>query len=267
MLIRQKLVCCFVISILIMFLGVEPIFAKLITAHHYQQGSLINPAVTIQDSSGAQRHLLEIVRSQEKALSVIYLFGGGAMGAKSIKRGIWCQDSFEDLHILRTLVNSFSEEVTFIAIASPPVFHTGQMGFQDRALLDFPRDSETYQAAYKAFIASTQLAVDRGLIPMEPYLDMGFQLLMSDTQQASLNENYGSVPVWQGVFRAPNEEQMYGVPAFWIVDKHGKVLEQPLRGNIYHPHGDDVMRLNYSLTDLVEAIHKHLGDQTTTDVD
>jgi len=266
MLTRQTFVSCFVVLNLVMVLRVESVFAETAVLH-YQQDSTINAEVTIQDSSGTLLHLLDLVRSQDKSLSVIYIFGGGAMGAESIKRGIWCQDSYEDLHILRSLVNSYSEDVAFIAIAEPPVFHTRQMGFQERALLDFPQDSDTYQTAYQAFIESTQTAVDRGLIPIEPYLDMGFQLLMSDTQQSRLNESYGVVPDWQGAFRAPDEEQMYGVPAFWIVDENGKVLEQPFRGNIYHPHGDDGMRLNYSLQDLVVTIDKHLGDRATTDVD
>jgi len=260
-------VSCFVVLNLVMVFGVESIFAKPATDNYYQQGSTINAEVTIQDITGAPQNLLDLVRSQDTSLSVIYIFGGGAMGAESIKRGIWCQDSYEDLHILRSLVDKYSDEVAFIAIAEPPVFHTRQMGFEDRALLDFPKDSVTYQTAYQAFIDSTQAAVERGLIPVEPYLDMGFQLLMSDTQQTSLNGNYGAIPVWQGAFRALDEEQTYGVPAFWIVDQNGKILEQPFRGNIYHPHGDDVMRINYSLKDLVETIQKHLGDQATADVD
>lgn len=90
---------------------------------------------------------------------------------------------------------------------------------------------------------------------------------MSEAQQANLNKSYGSIPEWQGAFRAPHEEQTYGVPAFWIVDENGKVVEQPFRGNIYHPHGDDVMSVNYSLKDIVFALNQHLGDQVTADAD
>ena len=260
-------VCLTSMLIVLSVSGFQLVVANTTTIDHYQQGSTINAGITIQDTSGEEHHLLDLIRLHEKSMSVIYIFGGGALGAESIKRDIWCQDSYEDLHILRSLFDSYSDDVAFIAIAEPPVFHTKQMGFQDRALLDFPQDSDTYQDAYEAFIESTQAAVDRGLIPIEPYLDMGFQLLMSDTQQSRLNENYGVVPDWQGVFRAPDEEQTYGVPAFWIVDEKGKVLEQPFRGNIYHPYGDDDMRLNYSLMDLVETIEKHLGNQTSTNVD
>ena len=267
MLHKPMRVCCTVILILLSVSGFQLVVANTMTVDHYQQGSTINAGITIQDTFGEEHHLLDLIRSHEKPVSVIYIFGGGAMGATSITRGIWCQDSYEDLHMLRSLVDSYSDKVSFIAIAEPPVFHTRQMGFQDRALLDFPQDSDAYQDAYDAFIESTQAAVDRGLIPIEPYLDMGFQLLMSDTQQTSLNENYGAVPDWQGAFRAPDEEQTYGVPAFWIVNENGKVLEQPFRGNIYHPHGDDEMRLNYSLRDIVVAIDKHLGDRTTSNAD
>ena len=54
---------------------------------------------------------------------------------------------------------------------------------------------------------------------------------------------------WQGVFRAPEETQFYGVPSFWIINKNGEVLAAPLRGNIYHPHGEDVT-INYTFSNI-----------------
>ncbi len=263
----HKFISCCVLFTLMPVSGFQLVIADSIEKNHYQQGAIIHADITVQDQSGAQHHLLNLIQSQEKPLSVIYIFGGGAMGAKSITRGIWCQDSYEDLHILRTLVDNYSDQVGFIAIAEPPVFHTRQMGFKDRALLDYAHDSKSYLDAYQAFVESNHAAVKKGLIPIEPYLDMGFRLLMSERQQASLNESYGSVAEWQGFFRAPNENQTYGVPAFWIVDENGEVVEPPFRGNVYHPHGDDVMNLNYSLKDIAVAINKHLGDLAKTHAD
>lgn len=261
---KHKLVC---FTVLLTLTTVSTVLADTRFEHHYQLGSIINPEVTIQDNSGAEHRLLDLLQSQEKPFSIVYIFGGGAMGVESISRGIWCQDSYEDLHILRTLVDNYSDQVGFIAIAAPPVFNTKMFGFEHRALLDYEKNSQTYNRANQAFIESNQAAVKGGLIPIEPYLDIGFRLLMSEVQQASLNEKYGSVPEWQGSFRAPDEEQTYGVPAFWIVDENGKILEHPFRGNVYHPHGDDVMSLNYSLKDIALAIDKHLGELAATDAD
>lgn len=167
-----KLVCCVVLVTLMTASGFQLVLANPAADHHYQQGSSIHAEVTIQDKSGAEHRLLDLIELQNKSLSVIYIFGGGAMGAERITRGIWCQDSYEDLHILRTLFDNYSDRVGFIAIAEPPVFNTKMFGFKDRALLDDAQDSETYESATQAFIASNQVAVERGLIPFEPYLDI-----------------------------------------------------------------------------------------------
>lgn len=224
----------------------------------YKMGSVIDADISIQDVRGKEVSLVDLIRSQDKPFSVVYVFGGGAMGAESIQRGIWCQDSYEDLHILRSLVDRYKDRVGFIAIAEPPVFHTKQMGHVHRALLDYTPDESAYETAGAAFIESTQEAVNKGTIPIQPYYDVGFRFLMSKKQQSNLKPAYGDVPVWQGAFRMPDDRQTYGVPALWLVDQQGKVLTKPFRGNIYHPHGTDDITLNYSLSDVLNVVDEYL---------
>ena len=171
--------------------------------------------------------------------------------------GIWCPDSFEDLHILRTLHDTYQDKVGFVPIACPPAFHSRQMGYAERAFLDFSDQSDVYKKALDAFVNSTQHAFEAGTIPLQPYYDPRFRLLMSTEVQQSLSPEYGQIPAWQGAFRAARETQSYGVPNFWLVDRQSVVLTKPFRGNVYHPHGGKI-NINYSLPDMIAAIDLQL---------
>ena len=77
--------------------------------------------------------------------------------------------------------------------------------------------------------------------------------MFNRTEELRPAPEYGEVFNWQGVFRAPDEPQFYGVPSFWLVDNQGEVLWAPFRGNIYHPHGADVS-INYTFSDIDDAL-------------
>ncbi len=225
---------------------------------HYDMGSVLSSQIEIIDQQKQSHVLLDLVRTNNKKLTVLFLFGGGAMGSERANGGIWCPDSFEDLHILRSLVSVYSDVVNFIPIACPPVFHTKQLGFAKRAFFDYSQQSEEYQTALDAFISSTQDAFKYGIIPLQPYYDPQFRLLMSDDVKNSLDTVYGEVASWQGAFRSPEELQSYGVPNFWLVGMQGEVLEKPFRGNVYHPHQRQI-DINYSLQDMIKAINAELA--------
>ncbi|MFT7525950.1 MAG: hypothetical protein ACI9LY_001091 [Arenicella sp.] len=250
---------CFILSgrKLRLFIAVLVLFSGLATAgpanKHYQQGSQIDVGVELIDVHGQAVGLLDFLKRTGKDINVVYIFGGGAMGHEKSPGGIWCPDSFEDLHILRSLVSRYSPQVNFIPVGVPAVYHTKALGFSERALLDYSSDSVTYREAELAYIDSTQLAFNNGIIPVQPYFDPRFRLIMSTQTQVSLSDAYGAIPSWQGAFRAEDETQHYGVPHFWILDTSGKVLTQPFRGNVYHPHGSTV-NINYTLKDMVSVI-------------
>lgn len=242
------------VAVLLMFSGqalADPV------NKHYQQGSQVDADVELIDVDGQSVGLLDLLTQGGKDINVVYIFGGGAMGSEKSAGGIWCPDSFEDLHILRSLVSSYSEQVNFIPIGVPAVYHTKPFGFAERALLDYSIDSVTYQDALSAYIDSTQMAFKNGIIPIQPYFDPRFRLLMSTHTQKSLLDSYGAIPAWQGAFRAEGETQRYGVPHFWIMDASGKVLTKPFRGNVYHPHGTAV-NINYTLEDMVTVLDELL---------
>lgn len=241
-------------AVLLMFSG--PVIAEPAN-QHYQQGSQVDAEVELVNLDGQAVRLLDLLKRGAKDINVVYIFGGGAMGSEKSAGGIWCPDSFEDLHILRSLVSRYSTQVNFIPIGVPAVYHTKPFGFAERALLDYSIDSATYQDALSAYIDSTQLAFKNGIIPIQPYFDPRFRLLMSPQTQESLLDSYGAIPSWQGAFRAQDETQRYGVPHFWILDASGKALTKPFRGNVYHPHGTAV-NINYTLNDMVSVIDELL---------
>ena len=225
---------------------------------HYRKGSIISEQVVILDAQGLPHHLRDLLRVPGKKLNILFVFGGGAMGSSRSTGGIWCPDSFEDLHIYRTLLDNYGDRVGFIAVACPPVFHSKSMGFVDRVFLDYPPEAVNFKAALAAFISSTLTAVETGIIPHQPYFDPRFRMLMSPQEQESLPVAYGSIPSWQGAFRAADETQSYGVPNFWMLGAQGEVLVEPFRGNVYHPHGG-TLKINYSLSDIRSAIELALG--------
>ena len=224
------------------------------TQDYYQTGSIISEEISLQDQNQSSQGLTQLLEELDKPVNLLYLFGGGGMGHERTQEtgGLWCPDSFEDMHILRSLAKHFEGRVGFIPIAIPPVFHTKLLGFGERVMLDAPSTDLNNQQALKAFIDSTQTAFDARTIPIQPLYDLYFNLLISEQAQ---EQRKATSPrqKWHGAFRAADETQSYGVPNFWLVDNQGKVLREPFRGNVYHPHNEDIS-INYSLLDVVTAI-------------
>ncbi len=203
---------------------------------------------------GHEQSLIERITETGQELNVLYIFGGGGMGNAQTEAtaGLWCPDSFEDMHIFRSLAKHYDGELGFFAVAVPPVYHTRQLGFADRVLLDVQRGDETYQTARSAFIESTELAFKRGTIPVAPLYDVDFNFMISE-EQIQLRRSMYPAQNWHGAFRAQNEKQSYGVPNLWLVDWQGRVVVEPFRGNVYRAHGGDIA-INYTLTDVIAAI-------------
>lgn len=218
---------------------------------HYSADSVIDEAVTVYDQSGKPHQLRSLIRAQAKPLNVIFIFGGGGMGHERALNtgGLWCPDSFEDLHILRSLKAAHGDELGIFPIAIPPAHHTALLGLKEGVFLNPDTKSSTYLAAVNAFIDSTQGAIQAGTIPAQTLYDLRYNLLPSDKDLA-LRDNGQA---WHGAFRAANESQTYGVPSVWIVAADGRILGEPFRGNVYHPHGSTI-RINYTLSDVVDAL-------------
>lgn len=224
---------------------------------HYQLGSHISEQVTVSDKAGAEISLQKLIADSGAKLSVVFIFGGGGMGHERAEKngGLWCPDSYEDMHILRSLHNHYKDKVAILPIAVPPVFHTESLGYK-KGLFFTDKTNPDYQKALMSFIDSTQTAFKQGTIPVQPFYDNDFNLLISQ-QHGKLRNKVIPVKEWHGAFRAVNEKQYYGVPNLWLVDSTGKVIAEPFRGNIYRPHGGGIS-INYTLKEIVEVIEAKL---------
>ena len=230
---------------------------KAYSQEHYQAGSHISEQVMVRDKSGAEISLLKLIADSEAQLSVVYIFGGGGMGHHRADKngGLWCPDSYEDMYILRSLHNFYEGTVSVIPVAVPPVFHSELLGYEKGLFLK-GKAAPDYRAALASFVESTQASFQQGTIPVQPFYDNDFNLLIS-RKQSSLRNKVNPAKFWHGSFRAENETQHYGVPNLWLVNSRGKVVAEPFRGNVYRPHGGSIS-INYTLKDVIEAINNQL---------
>lgn len=229
------------------------------SAISYVSGDTVSADVFVSDKNGSQVSLVSLLKQESSQVNVLFIFGGGDLSFdESVHRNLWCPDSFEDTYILRTLLNKYQGKgVNFIAVAAAPVYHSDFLGFPARVFLDESTDSEAFQAADQAFIDSTMLAVKDGTLPIEPYFDSRFRLMLNRNPTKMPGAEYGEVFAWQGAFRKANETQNYGVPTFWILSNDGEVLAEPLRGNVYYPHGAEV-NISYSFSDIDKLLQSVL---------
>ena len=222
-----------------------------VLAKPYDVGSQISQQVSVLNDQGDSVSLRQIIQDSGKPVNIVFIFGGGAMGHEKGKDrgGLWCPDSYEELHIIRSLKSAYSKQVGFFPIAVPPAHHTQYLGSSKGIFLQADHDSAEYQQALSGFIDSTQAAVKAGTIPYQTFYDAGFNFMASENVLASRQARQD----WHGAFRAAEEAQTYGVPSLWIVDAEGRVLQPPFRGNIYHDHGEGIL-IQYTLAEVVRSL-------------
>ena len=221
---------------------------------HFREGSVVSAAVAVEDEQGGKVSLLSLFAAQPGNINVLFIFGGGDLGS-NMPGHLWCQDSFEDTHILRTLHGKYKDRnVGFVAVASAPVYHSKVLGAKDRVFLDAADGSADFRGARQAFVDSTLAARKDGILPFAPNFDARFALMLSPSERMRPGPGYGAIGEWYGAFRAADETQFYGVPSFWLVDDSGKILAEPFRGNVYHPHGNPEVRIRYTYADVDRAL-------------
>lgn len=229
----------------------------------FTQGSVIPREVFVNDDKGSEVSLRGLLEAQPGNVNVLFVFGGGDMGAH-LPGHLWCADSFEDSHILRTLMGKYQgKPVGFVAIASAPVYHSGALGAKNRVFLDAADNSKDFKKARAAFISSTLAAKEVGILPLQPYFDLRLRLMLNRGGKVQPGTGYGVIQPWFGAFRAVGETQFYGVPSYWIIADDGTVLAEPFRGNVYHPHGAEV-NIRYTFADVDAAVSRLLKSATAT---
>ncbi|MFH0943624.1 MAG: DJ-1/PfpI family protein, partial [Planctomycetota bacterium] len=219
----------------------------------YDVGETIDPEVEVEDAAGARHRLLSLP-GEEDLVIVLFLFGGGGDRREFHRAGIWCEDSMNELPLMRHMRARFRDRpVAFLPVACPPVFDEEQFGYPSGC---FEESSADHVAARAAFVKATRDAVDSGLIPFDTvYYDPGFKLMRGpDTAGAPSEEAREEAPSWAGRFRARDEYQQYGLPTIWILSREGKVLMPPFRGNRYEKD----LTLIYTARELHTAISRAL---------
>ncbi len=222
-------------------------------AFAYRIGDKISADIFVSEQNKEHRSLLKMCGESSPILNVLYIFGGGALGREGKTGGIWCQDSFEDLYIIRYLKAKYEiEPIQIIPVACPPIYSTKYYGYAQDLLLNESDDSAKVVEAEDKFRQTRMQAFEDGIIPVKPYFDLRYRLMFN--REYETGENYGEVYPWQGKFRADNEFQKYGVPTIWLLDADGKILEGPFSGNVYH---SDPYQISYTVKDIDEAILKY----------
>ena len=223
----------------------------------YKPGDPISPDAFVLDKDLNPHKLLDLIKDSGAQVTMLYIYGGGAMNKPDKLGGIWCRDSFEDSYVLRFIHEKYAEssDVKILSVASAPVYSTKSYDLADRVLLDEPDDSGAFKEARQIFIDSTEDVVFEKIIPSETYYDVRLRLLFNRREDLQPGEGYGQIHDWQGKFRAPGETQKYGTPTIWLLDADGVVLEEAFHGNIYQDQ-----ELRYTVLEVDKAIQKHLQE-------
>ncbi len=220
-------------------------------------GEVIPAEAFVLDKNLESQSILALCSRDPKAkVILLYIYGGRVPKQDDRLGGIWCPDSFEDLHIARYLHLKYQpEQLRILPIACPPVYSSQHYGFEQRIFLDEPDDSKKFQEAVAAFIDNTEKLFVEGLIPVPSYYDIRHRLLFNRREDLKPGAGYGVINGWQGNFRGSGDSQRYGTPTIWLLDTNGRVLAEPFWGNYYH---SDPFQIRYTVIDVDKAIEQNL---------
>ena len=171
----------------------------------YKPGDHISPDAFVLDKDLNPHTLLHLIKDSGAQVTMLYIYGGGAMNKPDKIGGIWCRDSFEDSYVLRFIHEKYEEssDVKILSVASAPVYSTKSFDLADRVLLDEPDDSEAFKEARQIFIDSTEDVVFEKIIPSETYYDVRLRLLFNRREDLQPGEGYGQIHDWQGKIPRP----------------------------------------------------------------
>lgn len=221
-------------------------------AEPLDEGDRLDADAFVVDASGQTVNLRQRMARSAAGLSVLYLLGGGDLGAHKAGR-LWCADPMQDAYILRSLSAKYAQRgVDFIVIAVPPLHHPdGAFPVSAQPLLRAARDSDAYQRAWRAFVDSTLDAQRVGTLPAPALFDAEHMLLGHPDAARAPASDRGVLPSG-GSLRDPWDEQVYGAPALWLFGRQGRVVSPPFRGKRCFNVGD--IGLVYTLADVDAAI-------------
>lgn len=225
---------------------------------YYERGDVVSPQVFVTDRDGSEVMLRGLLRASDSEVNVLYIFGGGDLGSGSPGH-LWCPDSYEDMHILRTLVAKYADSgIGFVAVAVAPVYHSQLLGAPAGVFLNEADDSRAFRKANRAFIDSTMAAFDDGVLPVEPFFDARDRLKLVRRPDMGPGDGFGPVADWMGAFRSADGPGFYGVPSLWILSNDGEILADAFRGNVYHGEASAIS-VDYTFADVDAALQALLN--------
>lgn len=220
-------------------------------------GDLAPAAAFVFDKSQQPYTIRQLCAREPAAkITLLYIFGGRVPKPNDRLGGIWCVDSFEDLHILRYLNLKYdSSQLRILPVACAPVYSSQNYGFEPRVFLDEPDDSPKFKESAAAFVKHTEKLFVEGYLPVPSYYDVRYRLLFNRREDLQPGAGYGPIYDWQGKFRGKGETQRYGTPTIWLLNSNGKVLSEPFWGNLYH---SEPFEIRYTIVDVDRAVEQNL---------
>jgi hypothetical protein len=223
----------------------------------YRPDDQVDGSVFFLDRDGQLVTLADQVDEYTKVLCLVVFGGAYARKPADVRGQLWCVDSSDDLAIQRTLYfNYVNEGVTFVPIATPPVYSGANYGYPEDVFLVEGDDSPRYQSAVTEFVEKTEALKEDGTIPYDPiFYDPRFRLLDNVSEHVHV-PSYGPVYPWQGRFKWHQDHQRYGTPTIWLLDRERRVLSEPFWGNIYEAVP---VQINYTVRDVMAALDRALA--------
>lgn len=201
-------------------------------------------SAVLERADGSTVTLDEVARAKPCKGIALFLVAGAEGGDTRMRGGLWCEDSFNDLPLLRHLRLDYeSKGIRFVAVCCPPVYHEQEFAYGKGAFLHDA--GEAYAKNREHFVKRTQALVERDVLPFaEVYYDTRFRLLANPKRGLP---SVGKAPSWQGRFKWYRDTQAYGTPTLWILDPDLRVRGKPFYMNVYESEG---RLLRYSARDV-----------------
>ena len=227
------------------------------TIRSYLPGDAIAKDVTVETADGKPVTLAEIVAKKPSKGIALYIVAGAEGGDTRKRGGLWCEDSFSDLPLLRHLRLDYeSKGIRFIAVLCPPVYHEERFAYDKGAFLTRGPKDPIYRRNREKFVRRSLRLQSEDVLPFdEIYFDPHYRLL-SNPERGEATRATGPRPSWQGKFKWYRDTQTYGTPTLWILDPKLRVFGTPFFMNVYESKG---RKLRYTARDVGSRLDRLLA--------
>jgi hypothetical protein len=222
----------------------------------YKPGDQVDPETFFLDNKLNRVTLKSQVNEFTKIIYLLIIGGAYAVKPADKRGGMWCVDTVDDIPVHRPIYYNYAEQgVTFVPVAAPPVYGSKRYGYVDEVFLEEPEDSPAYKKAVEEFVSKTEILKEDGSLPFDPiFYDPRFRLLDNPNADEHV-EAYGKVYPWQGRLKWHEDQQTYGTPTLWLLDRNLRVLHPPFYGNNYEAVP---FHIKYTVRDITKVLDANL---------